>query len=64
MKIEIRTPMGEKIKIEETPGGIYGSRLKFIIYRGNECETFFEIYMKDFEKIARALLNIPTRKKK
>ena len=57
MKIETTSPQGEKIMVEETPGGVYGSRLRWEFYDSNEkLDRVYEVYLKDFEKIARCFL--------
>ncbi len=64
MKIETTSPVGEKITVEETPGGVYGSRLRWEFYDSErKLDKVFEIYLKDFEKIARCFLGQIKRKK-
>ncbi len=64
MKIETTTPSGEKIIVSEEVGGVYGGRLKFRIIRDNkELAFWFELYLRDFEKIARCFLEKVNRGK-
>ena len=64
MKIETTSPQGEKVKIEETPGGVYGSRLRWEFYNsGGKLDRVYEVYLKDFEKMARCFLGNIKKKK-
>jgi LPS sulfotransferase NodH len=65
MKIETTSPQGEKITVKETPGGVYGSRLRWEFYDSNgNLDKAYEVYLKDFEKMARCFLGDIKIKKK